>query len=219
MGKVGGPCQGPGVTEGTVCGATEIADTCDWRKGGKFKPEHVGKPCCTKRACRIFLGVIEVPNAAKKRRAEFEVVQEEMVQEETRGAALEDGWKGYGTNAVTLPITDAAKDDFPDKPAILGCMGKSWEKKYGVDMQELIKLASSTNDTRGKLDLTTRDENKQLSDSVKKVQCACKEIAAAVLERSTTEYNVATQLHVNKDAVIGCLRTNPKNFPGHNHVR
>ena len=65
MVKPGGPCQGPGATEGTICGVTEISDKSDWRKGGKFKPEHKGKACCTKNACRIFLGVIADPKIAK----------------------------------------------------------------------------------------------------------------------------------------------------------
>ena len=65
MVKPGGPCQGPGATEGTNCGVTEISDKSDWRKGGKFKPEHKGKACCTKNACRIFLGVIADPKIAK----------------------------------------------------------------------------------------------------------------------------------------------------------
>ena len=59
MGKAGGPCQGPGDLPNTICGATMITDKSSWRVGGKFKPEHAGKPCCTKRPCRIFLGVIE----------------------------------------------------------------------------------------------------------------------------------------------------------------
>ena len=58
MVKRGGPCQAPGAEKGSICGITEISDRCDWRKGGKFKPEHKGKACCTKRQCRIALGVI-----------------------------------------------------------------------------------------------------------------------------------------------------------------
>ena len=52
MVKHGGPCQGPGQTDGTICGVTEIGDKSSWRVGGRFKPEHKGKPCCTiKRKC------------------------------------------------------------------------------------------------------------------------------------------------------------------------
>ena len=65
MGKRGGPCQAPGKEEGSICGITEISDRCDWRKGGKFKPEHKGKACCTKNACRVFLGVIADPKIAR----------------------------------------------------------------------------------------------------------------------------------------------------------
>ena len=64
MGKLGGPCQGPGTVPGTVCGVTIITDSSSWRNGGKFKPEHKGKACCTKRTCRIYLGVIKDPSAA-----------------------------------------------------------------------------------------------------------------------------------------------------------
>ena len=64
MVKVGGPCQGPGKRPGTICGVTEISDGSSWRNGGKHKPEHKGKPCCTKKACRVFLGVIPDKNAA-----------------------------------------------------------------------------------------------------------------------------------------------------------
>ena len=65
MGKHGGPCQAPGKTEGTICGETEISDKSDWRRGGKHKPEHAGKWCCTKNLCRIALGVILDPKAPK----------------------------------------------------------------------------------------------------------------------------------------------------------
>ena len=62
-------CQGPGGTEDSICGVTEISDKSDWRKGGKFKPEHAGKWCCTKRQCRITLGVIADPKVAKQEAA------------------------------------------------------------------------------------------------------------------------------------------------------
>ena len=65
MVKVGGPCQGPGQLPNTICGETEISDGSSWRRGGKYKPEHQGKPCCTKRPCRIYLGVIEDPKASE----------------------------------------------------------------------------------------------------------------------------------------------------------
>lgn len=61
MVKIGGPCQGPGPTEGSVCGITEIPDSCKWREG---KDEHRGKACCTKRQCGIYLKAI-TPKAAK----------------------------------------------------------------------------------------------------------------------------------------------------------
>ena len=64
MVKLGGPCQGPGATDGIICGVTEIGDKSSWRRGGKFKPEHAGKACCTKKECRVHLGVIEDPRAA-----------------------------------------------------------------------------------------------------------------------------------------------------------
>ena len=66
MVKHGGPCQGPGQTDGTICGTTEIGDKSSWRVGGRFKPEHKGKLCCTKTKCRKFLGVIAdvAPSAA-----------------------------------------------------------------------------------------------------------------------------------------------------------
>ena len=63
MVKAGGPCQGPGKLPNTVCGETEISDSCSWRVGGKFKPEYQGNACCTKRPCRIYLGVIQDPKA------------------------------------------------------------------------------------------------------------------------------------------------------------
>ena len=63
MVKAGGPCQGPGKLPNTVCGETEISDSCSWRVGCKFKPEYQGKACCTKRPCRIYLGVIQDPKA------------------------------------------------------------------------------------------------------------------------------------------------------------
>ena len=62
----GGPYQGPGATPGTTCDISEISCKSTWRKGGKFKREHAGKLCCSKRRCRIFLGVIEDPNAAEE---------------------------------------------------------------------------------------------------------------------------------------------------------
>lgn len=65
MVKLGGPCQAPGKTEGTICGVTEIGDNSDWRRGGKHKPEHAGKWCCPKNKCRIALGVIPDPKAPK----------------------------------------------------------------------------------------------------------------------------------------------------------
>ena len=65
MVKLGGPCQAPGKTEGTICGETEIGDKSDWRRGGKHKPEHAGKWCCPKNKCRIALGVIPDPKAPK----------------------------------------------------------------------------------------------------------------------------------------------------------
>ena len=65
MVKVGGPCQAQGELPNTICGATEISDKSSWRRGGKYKPEHQGKLCCTKRPCRIYLGVIEDPEAAE----------------------------------------------------------------------------------------------------------------------------------------------------------
>ena len=65
MVKVGGPCQAQGELPNTICGATEISDKSSWRRGGKYKPEHQGKLCCTKRPCRIYLGVIEDPKAAE----------------------------------------------------------------------------------------------------------------------------------------------------------
>ena len=52
MGKKGGPCMGPGVAEGTICGITEIPDSCNWRRGTGV---HGGKACCTKRECEDFL--------------------------------------------------------------------------------------------------------------------------------------------------------------------
>ena len=55
MGKAGGPCQGPGRNGAPICGETEVADSCDWRYG---KEEHVGKACCTRKACREHLKVI-----------------------------------------------------------------------------------------------------------------------------------------------------------------
>ena len=69
MGKPGGPCQGPGGTDDSICGVTEISDKSDWRKSGKFKPEHADKWCCTKRLCRITHGVIADPKAAKQEAA------------------------------------------------------------------------------------------------------------------------------------------------------
>jgi len=56
MVKLGGPCQGPGKEEGTLCGRTEIPDSASWRFG---KEEHAGKACCTKRKCRLHLKVID----------------------------------------------------------------------------------------------------------------------------------------------------------------
>jgi len=69
MGKRGGPCQGPGEEEGSICGITEIGDKCDWRTGGRFKPEHKGKACCTKNRCRIALGVVPDTKLAKEEAA------------------------------------------------------------------------------------------------------------------------------------------------------
>ena len=66
MGKRGGPCQGPGEEVGSICGITEISTKCDWRMGGKFKPEHKGKACCTKNRCRIALGVAPDTKLAKE---------------------------------------------------------------------------------------------------------------------------------------------------------
>ena len=69
MGKRGGPCQGPGEEVGSICGITEISTKCDWRTGGKFKPEHKGKACCTKNRCRVALHAIRDTKLAKEEAA------------------------------------------------------------------------------------------------------------------------------------------------------
>ena len=109
MVKHGGPCQGPGQTDGTICGETEIGDKSSWRVGGRFKPEHRGKPCCTKTKCRKFLGVIEdvAPSAAAATAAPA------SVPEPAGGAA------------AAAPITEAARSARAAAAAVAGAVGSA----------------------------------------------------------------------------------------------
>ena len=109
MVKHGGPCQGPGQTDGTICGVTEIGDKSSWRVGGRFKLEHKGKPCCTKTKCRKFLGVIEdvAPSAAAA------TVAPASVPEPAGGAA------------AAAPITEAARSARAAAAAVAGAVGSA----------------------------------------------------------------------------------------------
>ena len=58
MVKFGGPCEAPVDDNGTLCGVTQIPDSCTWGTG---KGIHAGKRCCTKKLHHIALGIIDVP--------------------------------------------------------------------------------------------------------------------------------------------------------------